>query len=167
MPLWNGSVDPVVQNSAVDFAAAPTPLFNSVYFFGGAYLGSSLINGVTSVGVDTGISFTSPRVDGQVFASRGAISQRLPTFTFTTLNVNAAATVAMFNGSTGGTFSLQLGKGVNAAARATGSNFIRISSSAGAWNKDSMSVTDNGDATVSITVNPTGVITVAVDTVTL
>jgi hypothetical protein len=162
--LYDGSTNPIVHNTGVDFTSAPTPAFTSEFFLGPIYHNGSEITGVTQVSVDFGIQFVPKRTSGQVFATLGAITRRSPTFTFTTLKADATAALDIFNRALTGTLAIYLAKGADAGSRvsyATGAH-CKISAATGVWSDDSISVSSNDDGTVSISIMPTGTIAVSV-----
>jgi hypothetical protein len=163
-PLYNGSTNPIVHNTSVDFAAAPTPAFTSEFFMGPVYHNSSEIRGITQVSVDFGITFAPRRVSGQVFATKGAITRRSPVFTFTTLKSDVDAALDLFNRAITSSFAIYLWKGADAGSRvAVGSSVhCKISCTAGVFTSDSVQVSNLDDATTNITVMPTGTIAVSV-----
>lgn len=163
-PLYDGSTNPVVHNTGVDFSGAPTPAFTSEFFLGPVYHNSSQIGGITQVSIDFGIQFAPRRVSGQVFATKGAITRRSPVFTFTTLKSDVDAAVNLFNRALTNSFAIYLQKGADAGSRisaATASN-CKISCTAGVFSTDSIQVSSNDDATTNISVMPTGTIAVSV-----
>jgi hypothetical protein len=158
--LYNGSVDPLVPTTA---ALTSTPAFTGRYFHGPVYHNSSQVEGIISTTVNPGLVFTARRVDGAVYPSVGAITLRQPTITFTTLKTAATGLANMFHQAITSNLSVYFLKGVTSGTRVGDSTNIKISCTAGDWSQDTISVSDNGDATVSITVRPTS--TLAVSTV--
>lgn len=156
--LHDGSTDPIVHNTGVDFATAPAPAFTSEFFLGPVYHNSSEITGITGVEIDFGIKFVPVRTSGQVHATLGAIVQRAPVIKFTTLKADATATINIFLRALSGVLAVYLWKGSDAGSRVavgTGAH-NKISCATGVWSDENISVSDNNDGTVAITVMPTG-----------
>ncbi len=162
--LYDGSTQPIVHNTGVDFATAPTPAFTSEFFLGPVYHNGSEIGGVTQVSVDFGINFAPRRVSGQYFATKGAIVQRAPMFTFTILKVDARSAINKFIAAITSSFAVYFWKGADAGSRVavgTGAH-CKISCTAGVWNDQNISARENDDGTVTVQMLPTGTIAVSV-----
>ncbi len=155
----NGSVLPIVKNTAVDISSGTlTPAFNSMFFMGPVYINSAEIPGIVSTRVDFGIEYSSKRTSGQVYATLGAITRRAPTISITTLKADATTALAMFLRALAGTVAIYFWKGADAGNRvavATGAH-LKISAAAGSWGEDSISVNNLDDAMTTISIMPTG-----------
>lgn len=162
--LYNGSVEPIVHNTGVDFAGAPAPAFVSEFFLGPVYHNAAQVKGITQVAVDFGIQFVPKRTSGEVWATLGAITRRSPLFTFTTLKSDVDATISLFNRALSGVFAFYLWKGADAGSRVAIASTVhcKISCATGAWSTDSIQVTGHDDATSNISIRNTGVISVSV-----
>lgn len=161
---YNGSVVPIVKNTGVDFSGASSPAFTSEFWLGPAYVNGSEIAGVISSRVDFGITYSPRRTSGQIYATKGAITQRLPRLSLTILKADAVSALNIFHRALAGTVAFYYWKGTasgNRVAVATTSH-CKVSAAAGSWNEQSISVQDNDDATVEISIMPTGTLSVSV-----
>ena len=161
----NGSVLPIVKNTAVDISSGSlTPAFVSQFFMGPVYVNGSEIPGIISTRVDFGIQYSSKRTSGQVYPTLGAIVQRSPMISITTLKADATTALAMFLRALSGTIAVYFWKAADAGNRiavATTSN-LKISAAAGSWGEDSISVKSLDDATTTISIMPTGTLALSV-----
>lgn len=162
--LYDGSTQPIVHNTGVDFSGAPTPAFTSEFWLGPVYHNSNELSGVVSVSVDFGIQFAPRRVSGQYFPTKGAIVQRAPMLSFTILKVDAVQSLDKFINAVTSSFAIYLWKGVNAGSRVAVASTVhcKISASAGAFTHQNITANENDDGTVTIQVMPTGTIAVSV-----
>jgi hypothetical protein len=162
--LYDGTNLPIVKNTGVDFSAATTPAFTSKFFLGPVYHNSSELKGVISSRVEFGIEFAPRRTSGAVYASLGSIVRRAPTISITMLKVDALSSVNAFLRALSGTFAVYYWKATASANRTAVASTVhaKFSASAGAWNDESISVQDNGDATATIRIRPTSTIAVSV-----
>ena len=117
--LWDGTNLPIVVNNSVDFSSAPTPAFVSRFFLGPIYVDDTLIVGVQSVEIDTGLRYMPKRADGEAFARVGSIVARMPEIRITFDNVSLAQSLVttMFGNSLGGTIDCYFRKGLSGGQR--------------------------------------------------
>jgi hypothetical protein len=157
--LYDGTNEPIVHNTGIDFSdGEPTPAFSSEFFMGPVYHNGAQIEGVTRWSVETGLAFVPFRTDGNVYPGLGYIARRTPKIKVTTLKVDTVASLNKTLRALSGTFACYLWKGTNAGSRvavATGAHF-KVSAAAGAWRDESLSVTENDDGTATIEVLATG-----------
>ena len=163
-PLYNGTTEPIVHNTAVDISGASAPAFTSEFWLGPVYHNGAEIPGIINTRVDFGINFAPRRTSGHVYPKKGAIVGRGPMLSFTTLKVDVTATINQFLRATAGTMAFYYWKGADAGSRVAVATTVhcKISAATGAWGDDSMSVQDNDDATSTISILPTGTIAVSV-----
>ena len=139
---------------------ANSPAYTSQYFLGPIYHNGSQIPGVLGAEVDFGLVYSAVRHDGDIFAREGTIVMRAPMFRFSIAELDAAAN--LFNAALAGSLVIYLLKGAPGGGRATGSNQVSITCSAGAWNTTDESVAGvEADWAANIEVQPTGTITVS------
>lgn len=162
--LYDSSTSPIVHNTGVDFATAPTPAFVGEFFQGPVYHNGSEIPGITSTRIDFGITFATKRTSGQVYPTLGAITQRAPVFNFTTLKADVTASLDIFQRALSGTLACYFWKGADAGSRvaAATASHCKVSAATGVWNDESIQVSGNDDGTVNIAVMPTGTMAVSV-----
>lgn len=162
IPLWNGSVDPIVHNTGVAINAT-APAFVSQYFLGPVYHNSAALDGVISVSIDTGINFSARRVAGAAYATKGAIVSRNPRIQVTILKADEVAALSVFGRALAGSFAVYLQAGVDSGTRtaAASSAHIKISCATGDWAHDDISANDNEDGTVTLTILPKSTLALA------
>lgn len=85
----DGVTQPLAYTDSV--ALGSSPAFVSKFFFGGVKLGSSFLNGVTSVSYDNGLAFRYHAQDGAHYRVNGSIYARTPSITLTWHSVQALA----------------------------------------------------------------------------
>ena len=85
----DGVTQPLAYTDSV--ALGSSPAFVSKFFFGGVKLGSSFLNGVTSVSYDNGLAFRYHAQDGAHYRTNGSIYARTPSITLTWHSVQALA----------------------------------------------------------------------------
>ena len=153
--LYDGTNNPLVHNTSV--ALAGTPGFSSYFYLGPVTINSTEVEGITSVRVSTGLSFSRRRVSGQVWATKGAIVQRRPVIEITALEVSDFATLAMHGRALAGTVNVFFRKGTASGTRVADATteHVKVSATAGYWQDDSISVQQNDDGTVTCTILPT------------
>lgn len=165
-PLFDGTNDPIVFTNSVDLDADTTPLFNSAFFLGPAYLGSSELPGVIGIDVRPGIMWRPVRSAGLVYADQGSIVMRRPQIIFRTLDVSLVkgTMTRAFGNAFGSAIKVYFRKGVSGAARVADAttSHCKVTASTGDWTPDDISVRDNQDGTASVVVTPTGTIAVSV-----
>ena len=161
---YNGAVLPFVKNTGVDFSSVPTPIFNSEYWLGPCYINGAELKGITGTNVQFGITYSTKRTSGLVFPVSGAIVDRLPMLQLTTLKVDVTSAYNAFLRALGGSCAFYYWQGQDAGARypANSGVHLKVSCAAGSWGEDDISVTDNNDATATITILPTGTLAVSV-----
>lgn len=156
--LWDGSVQPLVWNTGVDYTAVTAPAFVSRYFLGPVYHNGAEIAGVTSISVDPGIRFEARAFSGDPFPRKGAIVAREPSMRFTVAKVDAASALTTVFGSaisTGLIFYLQKGVASGTRVAAASSVHVKITAAAGDWQLDEASVNQNEDGSVTFSAMPT------------
>lgn len=164
VPLWDGTNDPWVHNTGINFSGVTAPAFNSQFFLGPVYHNSTEIDGITNVTVNAGVNYDPKAFNGDPFARIGAIVTRQPTITFTTAKVDAVSALDMFGRAVTSSLVVYFRKAVDSGTRvadATGSH-ISVTCSSGDWAHDDVSVSGNDDGTVNITVTPKGTIATSV-----
>jgi hypothetical protein len=163
VPLWDGSANPFVHNTGVDFSTAPSPGFTSRFFLGPVYHNSAALDGITQISIDPGVNYVPRAFNGDPYARKGAIVTRTPTVTFTTANMAAGNALDVFGSAISTSLDVYLQKGVASSTRvAAGSSVhVKISVAAGDWALDDASVQGNDDGTQSFTAMPTGAISIS------
>lgn len=156
--LYDGTNEPIVHNTGVDFAAAPTPAFTSEFWMGPVYHNSVEIDGVLSWSLEVGTQFVPFRVGGSIWPKQGCIVRRMPKIKITTLKVDTVASLSKSLRALSGTLACYLWKGANNGSRVAvaTTQHAKFSFSAGGWREEQISVTENDDATATIEVLPTG-----------
>lgn len=164
VPHWDGSTNPFVHNTGVNFDAVNAPAFVSRFFLGPVYSNTTQIAGVVSINVDFGITYDARPFNGAPYASLGAIIKREPTLSITVAKIDTLSALTMFGNAVDTSFSIYLQKGVASGTRVAGatSTHCKISCTAGDMTNDSVSVTGNDDGTATLTVMPTTVVAVSV-----
>ena len=162
--FWDGTNAPFVFNDAVNFAAAPTPAFNSLFFLGPVYHNSVEISGITNVSVNFGIQFNAAPKSPGPHKETGAIMRRTPEITFTTAKTDEGAGLDMFHRAVNTSFAVYFWKGANNSdrvAKATAEH-CKISFTAGDIETTEVGGDGTEDAMLQTTVRPTGTIAVSV-----
>lgn len=160
VPLYDGTNAILTFDATSDFdSGVPTPAFVAQYFHGPLYIGGVQIPGMQSYDIDFGIEYRTVRQDGQLYPTAGYIVRRRPQIQVTLTNAAYLATRGFFPSaytSTG--VAIYLPKGVHGGDRvaAATTQHAKISSVTGELSGDDLSVQDNGDATHTYTINPSG-----------
>lgn len=147
--------------------ALSAPAFSTLFFHGPAYLNSVALPGLIGTRVRPGISFTSRLADGGVFPTTGlsSITSRNPQIDLTFLKIDMIpSTLDMVCAAFATTLAVYFRKGAAGAAGRVAdatSEHIKISAAAGSWGPDDVSVSDENDVTTTITVMPTGVLSLS------
>lgn len=166
IPLSADGTNPVAVTGGVNFSTAPIPAYNSIYYLGGVWLGASQIESLTSVRISPGIQFKARRVDGGVFPRYGASSivAREPMIELTFLNTALPYVMgSLFTVLLGSAIKIYLQRGTadsdGRIAPATTGHY-KITAATGSWGHDQIRVSEEDDATVTVQIRPTGVLTV-------
>ena len=162
--LYDGT-NAALTASVSQAVASPTPAFNSKYFMGPVYANGTQIDGVQSVTIQTGMAYTLAIADGELWARVGSIVTRRPTIQFTMLKVDYYSNFSsLFNNSVPGTIACYFARGVDGGARVSyaSASHVKISAATGSWSPDNVSVREDGDAMMSVTVMPTGTLSTSV-----
>ncbi len=160
----NGSVLPIVKNTNQDITVATAPAWNSEFFMGPVYVNAAEVPGIISTRIDFGIEYSSKRTSGQVYSTLGAIVRRAPMISITTLKADHNTALAMFLRALAGTVAVYFWKGADAGNRVAvlTAEHLKISAAAGSWGEDSISVNNLDDATTTISIMPTGSLSMSV-----
>lgn len=166
--LSSDGTNPITDAAGAAINGMPTPAFSSVYFHGPAYLGSTKLEGCVRTRVRPGIAYNARMPDGVVFpmASASSIVARNPVFEFDFLKLDIVASNIgnMIQNVLGSAVHAYFRKGTTAAggriADASGAH-IKISAAAGSWGADSIQVNESDDAVVTVSVMPTGTISLS------
>jgi len=150
-----GQGAPLTVDDAADFSSTPSPAFNSLYFFGPVYINSVKVNNCLSSRVDFGIQLLPEASCGSVYPTDCYIQARRPTMSFTTTSLDHLSTSGLFTSLLGGTLDFYYFKGVAGGARASGSNHLKVSVTAGEYSPDDISASNNEDGSITFTVMPT------------
>lgn len=163
LPLWDGSTEPLVHNTGVNFATAPSPAFNSRFFLGPCYHNSAQLDGVIRASFEPGIAFKRYTADGDPYPKKGAIMRRSPIFRFTMTKLDDVSALQVAGRAITNSFAMYFWKATaNGTRVAVGTTeHIKISCSAGLWRHDRMSVQGNDDGTVDLIVRPTGTVSLS------
>lgn len=159
-PLSTDGANPItIANSQA--ISGVTPLFNSVYYAGGVYLGGSQLTGMIRQRALPGIAFSARRADGGVFPRNdcSAILARDPALQLDFLNVGMIVSdiTSFFAAALGSAIAMyfQLGSVGNEGRVAAGSaSHMKITASAGTWGAEDISVSGEDDAVVTVTIMP-------------
>lgn len=157
----DGLTAPDTKADAVNFSGVSAPTFESRYFFGPIYYNSSKLEGMDSVSIDFGIACEAKHFDF-VYPQCVTITRRDPTITFTGNNMAIDAALNLFVNDAAGAFAIYFRKGVHGQSRVPvgTASHIKITAATGEWSVDSNSVSRTDDGQISVTVMPTGTITV-------
>lgn len=172
-PLYDGSNEPVIF--ADDANLSGTPAWNSTYYLGPAYIDDAgtpfQLPTLIGMEVQFGIAFRPRRADGDVWARNGYIYQVPTQVTLTFENVGMldsgaakgdlpTAFGAFFGtGATNpGAMSLFLKRGSTTGAGQrevyTDADHCRIRIFNGEWTPDTVSVEEENDTTISVSIRP-------------
>lgn len=162
--LYDGTNNPIIHNTGVDFAAAPAPAFASEFWMGPVYHNAVQVEGITGWSVEFGVQFTPFRTSGAVWPTQGYIARRQPVLRATSLKVDVVANLVKELRALAGTFAVYGWKGADASHRvAVGSGVhLKISCAAGAWGDDEIAATENDDGTFSAVIMPTGTLAMSI-----
>lgn len=156
-PLYDGTNEPLTATGSVSLSLSPA--FNSQFSLGPVYANGVEFVGIQNISVDPGINFQTNRESGDVFAKRGAIYGRMPTFSFTTFSAAIAAqTNILFNAALPGTLAFYLWKLQSGRARidvATTEN-VKLSAATGVWGITGQNGSENGDVMTTVSAQATG-----------
>lgn len=163
--LYDGTNAPLVAANSVDFDAVNAPAFNSQFFMGPVYLGSSEIPGAVETMCDFGIGFRTVRSAGFVYPDDGSIASRNPTMIFRVLDMTQAYTLsAMFGSAFGSAIKIYYRKGVSGGSRVADAttSHCKVTASTGDATIQEISVSGANDAILAVVVTLTGTIAVSV-----
>lgn len=163
-PLFDGTNDPLTGNGAASLTLSPT--FGTIFSLGPIYqtvdASTTEVTAIQSLTINTGINYQVNREGGDTFARTGSIITRAPTIAFTSfLMSHAARSGFIFNSSIPGTIAGYFRKMLPGSYRVADDQtaHVKISAATGVWSMDTAEGSDNGDATISGTVQATGTIT--------
>jgi len=159
-PLSLAGENPVSTASGVALGGV-APAFNSAYYMGGAWLGAAQLTGLIRARVVPGITYSARRSDGGVFprADCSSIVARDPSIQLDFLNV------AMISTTLGNFFASAMPDSLSVYFRAGAisndgrvptsvASHTRITASAGTWGPDDVSVSDESDGVVTVSIMP-------------
>lgn len=160
VPISSDGGSPITNTPSQSLLSAPVPTFNSCYFMGGSWLGSTQITGLKRFRFSPGTTFVTQRSDGGVFPRRGYIHARTPVFSFDYLNVGLPYDLgSFFHSALGAAIKAYLQRGTtNTDGRIAGatSSHVRFQADAGSWGPDNIRVAGTDDGMLSVRVMPTG-----------
>lgn len=157
----DGKTEPISLAVNQSLAGITAPAYNSDYKMGPAYLGSTQLTGVIGMDWMFGIEAEPVRADGDEFARETSIRARNPVLSLTFNDVDRAKTNgpnSLASAALGATLHTYIQR--RGVAYAVGSH-IKISISAGEWSADEIGTRENADGTASISVRPTGTISLS------
>jgi hypothetical protein len=162
--LYDGTNAPMsIANSA---NLAGSVAFNSAFYLGPLYINSVKMEGIISSSVEFGLQFSKAIPDGSLYPTVGSIVERKPRFSFTMLRVDFIASniTNFFNAAAAGTVAAYFYKGATGTGRvaAATTSHAKFSATASTISPDTLSVRDNDDATVTVTIRPTSTVAVSV-----
>lgn len=162
--LWNGTTDPLVHNTGVNFSGVAAPAFGSQFFLGPVYHNSAALTGITSVTVNPGLSYEAKAFSGDPYPRRGVIVRREPTLSFTAAKIDTAGALDMFGGNITNSIYFYFQRGVDAGERVAAASSVHCSvgCTSAHWSPDEVSVSGNDDGTVTVTIMPKVAISVSV-----
>lgn len=163
--------DPPIEVDLDDPLAAstlPPPGFNSIYYLGRVLQNTTPLTGVTSIRIDPGMVVTGVRTDGAVYPTRYCITQRRPRLSITTLDPASLNLTAMFGQAIDTQFIIFLYRGLANSTRyaLASAEHFQLVCSAGMLAYDDISVSQNDDATTTVTIPVVGVLTAQIDVAT-
>lgn len=137
-----------------------TPDVTSLYKLGPVTFEGSVLGGVQSVSVKTGIEYKPFRAGGAVYAGDGYIRKRAPTIEIETTNVAIVNSIGFGLSAISAGISVGLAKyGLALSAE----EHVLLGLAAGSYEITDAGVSGEGDAMAKITVTGTGLLTAAVD----
>jgi hypothetical protein len=160
VPLYNGSAEIIEHTTNVNLSGVTAPAFNSAFYLGPMYHKGLEVPGITSVRLDTGITFDTRRTSGAHYPVTGVITARRPQITITTLKLDEGLTAletTLFGDNVGTEFTFYLRKGLDGGTRYGDgtTNHVMVQATTGHLRYDDVTVNQNDDATLSITCTPT------------
>lgn len=167
--LSNVGSNPYTEDDDVDLAAHPVPGFVSLYHMGGLWLSpSTQVTGLVRRVIRPGLIFSARRTDGGVYPlfSASSIVARAPSVDYTFLKADMTMNVmgSIFSAPLGSTLRNYYQRGTTAIdgrVSSGSSSHIRIDVPTGNWGAQSVDVSNEDDATLTVTVRPTGLISLS------
>lgn len=167
--LWDGTtsgglpVSPLAV-SVASAISATTPIFNSKFFMGPVYLGSTQLEGIERWTINFGIDFRNIRADGELYPRVGSIYGRRASVTIEGKKLSDLTTAQLMNASPGATLSVFAVKGALGGHRVatTTAQHFKFAVTSGAWRVGNVSASRNDDAMQSIVFNATSTPTFSV-----
>lgn len=164
VPLSNGTADPLVYASSVDFTGAPTPTFSSAFFLASPYHNGVEIPGVQSISLDFGIEFRPAPSSPGTFDVIGSKVRQIPVCSFSVAKADEEATMEVIGEAVNTSFAFYLQKADTAGDRvaaATAQHF-KLSFTAGKFTRTEIRGSGNDDIAVQFTTKPASAIAVSV-----
>jgi hypothetical protein len=149
-PLFDGTNDPLTADAAASLTSSP--LYATKFSLGTMYANDVAMSAIQSLSINTGINYQVNRESGDVYARTGSIITRAPTISFTSFYMgHADISNFLFNASIPGTTAAYFRKMLTGGARVADATteHVKISAATGVWSMDSGEASDNGDATLS------------------
>lgn len=153
----DGLTEPHIATGSVSLNASAA--FVSRFYLGPAFVGATQIRGVQSVSYDTGIDYRLTPEDGAVWPTNGAVYMRRPTISITFNNVSSARALIAGLSINVGTAVVKffLRKGASAGTRTADATTVHLSFAiTAAFGLDQISVSNNEDASCTLTANCIG-----------
>lgn len=154
-PLWDGTNNPLVYTGTVAAFAGIDPAFNSQFYLGPVYLGSTQLEGVRSVSINFGMEFRPKRADGDPYARIGAIYIRRPEISINFEKLANNATVGLFSSNyTGNDIKCYFWKGSSGGVRTAVANasHCKVTAAEGTWGSESVAFSEEEDQSLTVKV---------------
>jgi hypothetical protein len=164
IPLWDGTNDPLIHNTGVDFTLVTAPAFVSNFYLGPIYHAGAALDGIQNVTVNAGVNYEAKAFNGDPYPRLGAIVTRQPTIQFTTAKVDAGGALAIFGRAISTGVVVYFQKAVDSGTRvaAATSQHVKITAASGDWSHDDVSVTGNDDGTLTFMATPKSTLAISV-----
>lgn len=165
IPLSTDGTAPYAETHSQSLSSQAAPAFSSQYYMGGVWSGSSQVTGLTQASYRPGINFGMRRTDSGTFGiyNASSIYTITPSIGLTFLDLGLTASIGSFFATVGAALKGYLQRGTTAAdgrIAAASSSHIRIDAvTGGSWGPENISVTNEADGTLSVSVMPIGQLT--------
>lgn len=164
-PLWEGvlGTPPLVPTTGVNFAAAPAPAYVSHYYLGPVYVGSTQLEGVRGVTINSGLGYVYKRADGDPWARLGSIYTRRPTISINFEKISNITSAALFSAAIADDVHCYFALGVHGGTRTSFASAVhlKVSATVGEWGTEDIQWREEEDASTTIMITPTDALSVS------
>ena len=154
--------DPYVFTDSVDFSSAPAAAFTSLYYLGGVYHNSTLLEGLISVDINFGISVVAKRQNPGVFPKVAYINDRNPEIRLKFEKLNEVSGLAPHGSAVNTEFAVYFQRAVASDDRvAVGTaSHLKLSFASGKIENENIGGDAANDADTSLLVRPTSALAI-------